>query len=169
MTTDVLQGLAAKQELYELSCRYMRGVDRLDRQLLRSVFHDDAKCDYGFYVGDPDGFADYALRALSAHLSNQHLIGNALYELEGDTAFGEVYFQAYHRIRSDAGETDLFIAGRYVDRYLRRDGVWRIAFRAEVNDWSRTVPAADGYRQRRPNANWGARLDDLVYQRERMF
>jgi hypothetical protein len=163
-----LEELVAKQDLYELSCKYMRGVDRLDRALLRSVFFDDATCNYGFLVGDPDKLVDHAMSALASHLSNHHFIGNAYYELAGEEAFGEIYFQAYHRVRTEEGERDLFISGRYVDRYARRGGVWRIVYRAEVNDWSRTVPAADGYRQRRPDANWGRRLDDLVYHRELM-
>ena len=33
-----LQTLLDKQALYELSCRYMRGLDRTDAELLRSVF-----------------------------------------------------------------------------------------------------------------------------------
>ena len=33
-----LQTLLDKQALYELSCRYMRGLDRTDAELLRSIF-----------------------------------------------------------------------------------------------------------------------------------
>ena len=37
-----LQTLLDKQALYELSCRYMRGLDRTDAELLHSVFWEDA-------------------------------------------------------------------------------------------------------------------------------
>ena len=33
-------------------------------------------------------------------------------------------------------------AGRYVDRFERRDGEWRIARRTVVHDWSRQLPTA---------------------------
>ena len=33
--------LLAKQEIYELVCRYSRGLDRLNPDLLLSVFHED--------------------------------------------------------------------------------------------------------------------------------
>ena len=39
---DRLEGFLAKQEIYELACNYMRGLDRLDKDLLLSVFFDDA-------------------------------------------------------------------------------------------------------------------------------
>ena len=50
--------LLAKQEIADLVARYMRGLDRLDRELLRSTFHDDATTDYGFFQGSPDDFVD---------------------------------------------------------------------------------------------------------------
>ena len=43
-----LERVISKSEIYELVCKYMRGLDRLDKTIFRSVFHDDAYCDYGF-------------------------------------------------------------------------------------------------------------------------
>ena len=53
----------AKQEITDLVGRYMRGLDRLDRDLLPSTFHDDATTDYGFFQGGPDEFVDMAYNA----------------------------------------------------------------------------------------------------------
>ena len=168
MSSDDLAALLAKQEIYELSCTYMRGLDRLDTSLLASVFHDDATVDYGFFRGSASDFIDFAYRALKDHHANHHMIGQVAIELDGDTALGEVYFQAFHRIVDDGQEKDLFIAGRYVDRYTRRDGVWKLAFRSEVNDWTRTDPAADGFFAAAPGALRGARgAADPSSRRER--
>lgn len=162
-----LEELADKQAITDLVARYMRGLDRLDKELLRSTFHDDATTDYGFFTGGPDDFVNMAYGALQDHLANHHMIGQVLIDLEGDIAFGEVYFQAFHRIVTNGEERDLFIAGRYVDRYEKRNGNWKIAFRSEVNDWSRNDPATDGYFADTPNSLRGARKpDDAVYQRE---
>lgn len=164
MTVDEL---LAKQEITDLVGRYMRGLDRLDRELLRSTFHDDATTDYGFFKGGPDEFCDMAMNALKAHLANHHMIGQVLIDVEGDVAFGEVYFQAFHRIVTDGEERDLFISGRYVDRYERRDGTWKFAFRSEVNDWARNDPATDDYFAATPDSLRGARKpDDAIYQRD---
>ena len=62
--SETIETLLAKQEIYELSCRYMRGLDRWDEELLHSVFFDDAYCEYGFINGSPKEFIDYAISAL---------------------------------------------------------------------------------------------------------
>ena len=110
MSGEALETLLAKQEIYEPSCRYARGLDRLDRALLASVFAKDAYCEYGFYDGPYEAFVDFAMNALGGHVANQHLLGNVLIEVEGDEAFGEVYFQAYHKLETEEGFEDLVIS-----------------------------------------------------------
>ena len=163
-----VEELLAKQEITDLVGLYMRGLDRLDKPLLRSVFHDDATTDYGFFQGGPDAFVDMAYNALQDHLANHHMIGQVNIDVEDEVAFGEVYFQAFHRIVTDGEERDLFISGRYVDRYEKRDGSWKIAFRSEVNDWARNDPATDDYFQSNTQSLRGGRLDDAVYNREEL-
>lgn len=149
-----------REEIRELSRRYMRGLDRLDGDLLRSVFAADATVDYGFFQGGAADFVDFALGVLSDHLANHHFIGQMMVDVQGDTAVGEIYFQAFHRVVQDGEEKDLFIAGRYLDRYEKRAGLWRISFRSEVNDWSRTDPAADEALTGNPAAIIGKRAQD---------
>ena len=139
----LLDELLSKQEIYERLCDYMRGQDRLDPVLHRSVFWDDARTDYGIYKGDADGFVEFAQNALRPHKSNQHLIGQVRIDLEGDVGFGEVYFIAFHRLEIEGEDRDLFVAGRYVDRYERRDGVWKIVDRIGVHDWTRYEEPCD--------------------------
>ncbi len=161
--------LVARAEIYDLLCDYMRAQDRLDPVLHRSVFHDDATTDYGAYVGGPDGFVAFAQGVLTPHLANHHMIGQARIEVEGDIAFGEVYFQAHHRVVESDGEYDLFVSGRYVDRYERRGGTWKIAHRSERVDWVRHEPAADAWLKNAPKLPWGARgAEDLSSQREKL-
>ena len=162
---QAIQTLLDKQAIYELSCRYMRGLDRLDADLLLSVFWEDAYCEYGFINDGAPTFIVFAISALRDHESNHHMIGNTLIDLEGDEAFGEVYFHAYHKVKSDNGFDDLIVAGRYLDRYERRDGVWKMAYRSERVDWSRTTPTQDPYYQMMPDSLVGGRLDDAVYDR----
>ncbi len=153
----------------DLPALYMRGLDRLDRDLLRAQFWDDAYVDYGIYAGDADGFADFCMVALKDHIRNHHIIGQNLVEVVGDMAYGEVYFQAYHRVRREDGTLrDMVIAGRYIDRYERRGGVWKFAYRSEVVDWARDDPAADDFIAGSGNI-WGERKpDDPLYNRSAM-
>jgi hypothetical protein len=162
-----IEEVIAKQEITDLVGRYMRGLDRLDKPLLRSTFHDDASTDYGFFTGGPDEFVAMAYNALKEHLANHHMIGqvNIDLDLNNNRAFGEVYFQAFHRIVTDGEERDLFISGRYVDRYEKRRDEWKLAFRSEVNDWARNDPASDNYFTTNPKSLRGRRLDDLSYEK----
>lgn len=162
--TMTIEELIAKQEIADLVGQYMRGLDRLDPVLLRSVFHDTAYMDYGFFKGGPDEFVEMAYNALKDHLANHHLIGQTNIEIQQDVAVGEIYFQAFHRIVVNDEQRDLFISGRYVDRYEKLDGEWKIMYRSEINDWARDDPATDGYFELQPDSLRGARKpDDPIY------
>ncbi len=149
-----------REEIRELSRRYMRGLDRLDGPLLKSVFAADATVDYGFFQGSATDFVDFALGVLTDHQANHHFIGQMMVDVQGDTAVGEIYFQAFHRLVQEGEEKDLFIAGRYLDRYQKEAGQWRIVFRSEVNDWSRTDPATDEALTGNPAAIIGKRAPE---------
>ncbi|CAH0991011.1 hypothetical protein SIN8267_01112 [Sinobacterium norvegicum] len=166
MSTNTLESLIAKQDITELIYNYMRGLDRWDKALLQSVFFDDAWCEYGFINTSATKFVDFALAALKTHQANQHMVGNILIDIEGDEAFAEVYFRAYHKVEVDGVFQDIIIAGRYLDRYEKRSGVWKMAYRSELVDWSRTEPTNDPYFEQAPDSLFGARNDDAVYDRD---
>lgn len=159
-----LETLLAKQAIGELSSRYMRGLDRRDRDLLLAQFGGDGWCEYGFMNASSTELIDFSLQALANHVANQHLIGNTLIDVEGNEAYGEVYFQAYHKVPSEARFDDMIIAGRYIDRYECREGTWKLAYRSEVVDWSRSSPSNDPYFELVPDTLRGGRQDDPVYR-----
>lgn len=164
-----LQLLIDKQEIFELSARYMRGLDRLDLVLLKSVYWPDATDARGFIDGNAHDFCQFAIDLLAAHHANHHMIGQALIDVEGDTAFGEIYFQAFHRVVENGAERDFWVIGRYIDRYERRYGVWKIAHRAELNDSCANHPASDDWLRNTPQALRGARGEaDLSYNRNKL-
>ncbi len=141
-----VRDLAARRDITDAVQRYMRGQDRLLPDLHRSAFHEDAFVDCGLYAGSAHGFVDFAQGFLGDLKGSQHLIGQVRIEMDGEAAAnGEVYFIAWHRLVEEDGEKDLIVAGRYVDRYEKRRGEWRIAKRREIIDWARTDPAADGF------------------------
>jgi hypothetical protein len=172
MTQDLdprLQLLIDKQEIFELSVNYMRGQDRLDVELQKSVYWPDATDARGFINGNGHDFCEFACNLLKDHLVNHHILGQALIEVEGDTAFGEIYFQAYHRVIEHGIERDFWMIGRYVDRYERRDGVWKIAHRSELNDSCYVHAATDDWLRSTPDALRGSHnMDDFSYQRDKL-
>jgi hypothetical protein len=156
--------------IIDLAALYMRGLDRLDEALLTAQFWPDARCEYGIFSGAPADFAVFCMAALKDHARNHHMLGQHLIDFAGaDEAFGEVYYQAYHRTTDDAGaKRDLIIAGRYVDRYERRSGVWRIAYRSELVDWLRDDPASDAMLDAAPFIIGARKPADPLYHRETM-
>lgn len=131
--------------IIDLAALYMRGLDRLDGELLAAQFWPEARCEYGIFSGSPADFAGFCMAALQDHDRNHHMLGQHLIDFSAaDEAYGEVYYQAWHRTTDEAGgKRDLVIAGRYVDRYERRGGVWKIAYRSELVDWLRDDTASD--------------------------
>ncbi|MCZ8369047.1 MAG: nuclear transport factor 2 family protein [Porphyrobacter sp.] len=156
--------------IIDLAALYMRGLDRLDGDLLVSQFWPEAACEYGIFSGSPADFADFCMAALKDHDRNQHMLGQHLIDFTTpDEAFGEVYYQAYHRTTDEAGaKRDLVIAGRYVDRYERRGGIWKIAYRAELVDWLRDDPASDAMLDAAPFIIGARKPADPLYDREVM-
>jgi ketosteroid isomerase-like protein len=113
---------------------YCRAVDRLDRDLLLSVYHEDAIDDHGVFVGGPGAFADWVMELHArAQDSTQHVITNHTCELDGDVAHAETYWMFASMNKHGAPLT--LSGGRYIDRLERRNGRWAIALRKCVADW----------------------------------
>jgi ketosteroid isomerase-like protein len=127
--------LQDRQAIDDCLMSYSRGIDRHDRELLRSVYHDDAVDDHGMFVGSPDEFIDWAFGMHEAsHLSHQHCIFNRTCDLDGDTAHVESYYMFVGM--NQRGAPLAMSGGRYIDRFEKRDGRWAIAARVCVRDWA---------------------------------
>lgn len=157
------------EEIRNLAALYMRGLDRLDAALLIEQFWDDAYLNYGIYEGDVPGFAAFCMEALGDNHRNHHMIGQHTIDFDGDEAFGEVYYQAYHKVTDEAGhDRDVFISGRYVDRYERRSGIWKIAYRSELVDWATDAPSSDAFLETSGFLIGKRKPDDPLYNRSGM-
>jgi hypothetical protein len=160
--------LAARRDISDAVQRYMRGLDRLDRDMQRSAFHDNAEIDCGLMAGKVDAFVDFCQEFLGSMDGSHHLLGQVRIELDGDRARGECYFQAWHGTRGSDGEPrDLVIAGRYIDDYRCIDGDWRISRRVLLTDWVTDLPADHSFFENSPGALRGGRRGEDYSQRPR--
>lgn len=153
MNNDTLQTLLDRQAITDKLHQYCRAMDRIDDDLGRSVFHQDAQADYGeMYQGSGYGFIDFVHQAHLGMWVHQHALSNILIDLQGDRAGSEAYVTATFRIRNADGTlTGMRSHGRYIDHWERRDGVWRIAQRRYIHDmdekWSTEMAfAPQGHR-----------------------
>jgi hypothetical protein len=114
-------------------------VDRGDVELVASVYHPDGTDDHGSFVGLGSDFAVYVTTRLpERYQATQHTIANTIVDFVDDgVAHVESHVCARH-VRADGDEElvlDTF-GGRYVDRFERRDGAWKIASRVVVHEWN---------------------------------
>jgi hypothetical protein len=88
-----------------------------------------------------DGFIEFVGPALARFERTSHFLGNMLIDVDlaKDVARAETYAVAYHRYHDEERRaTDMTAGLRYVDRFERRDGEWRIARRVCAFEWRRT-------------------------------
>jgi len=167
-TDRTLQALLDREAIRDCLYRYCRGIDRLDEESLRSAYWPDATDRHGAYDGPAAGFIDRALQKLRVAGRMVHMLGNILIELRGDAAAAESYFLAFQEnAAADGSAQETLLCGRYVDRFERRDGEWRIAARTVTYDWVRAAPlpsglGAEAFGVRQPTG--GRRPDDPIYQ-----
>jgi SnoaL-like protein len=141
-----LEALCAKDDIRDCLSRHARGVDRVDRDLLRGAYWPDATESHaGRYDGPAYEFIDSLLpQLLEGQGSAQKLLGQSYIELHDARAAVETYFASYNRMRNKASALiDVFVGGRYLDAMVRRGDEWRIARRVVVFDWFRESAAYD--------------------------
>jgi ketosteroid isomerase-like protein len=139
---EVLAVLTAEREITRVLYRYCHAVDRHDMQELLSVYHPDAADEHGSYAGDAKGFVAYLdERMPRVYQATMHVLSNISIDVRGDVAFTESYVTASHLIRPEHGGGLFWFAGRYIDRFEKRSGEWRIAHRRLLRTWE-VEPAA---------------------------
>lgn len=131
MTVDQLLD---REAIRDCMYRYCRGIDRADEAALRSAYWEDATDSHGAYQGSAAGFIAQALPKLRAGGRRVHQVSNILIELHGDVAAVESYFLAFQAAAAAPAKATL-LCGRYVDRFEKRAGEWRVAARMVVYDW----------------------------------
>ena len=116
--------------------RYSRAIDRVDADLLRTVYWPDGWDSHSIFDGPVSEFIPWVVETLNGMIATQHFLGNISIDLEGDDAYTEIYFQAHHKVAGANGEEhDAIAAGRYLDHFERRGTEWRIKHRRAVFDW----------------------------------
>lgn len=132
---SAIRELLDREAIRDCLYRYCRAIDRCDGDLLRSVYWPGANDDHGTWSGPIEEFVPFVIPVLESRQQTSHRISNVLIRIDGDEARVESYFDAYERpVRKDGTPNDVTVNGRYLDRFERRDGEWRIADRKVITD-----------------------------------
>ena len=133
--------------LNQLAYRYAKAVDSCDVALFQSIFTPDGRM-RSYHPDAEQPFADLTGRAQLAVVpdtmrgmygATTHMMTNHLVEVDGDSATGEVLCTARHL----EGATSINVIIRYIDRYARHQGEWRIADRQIRFLWSERHEVTD--------------------------
>jgi SnoaL-like domain len=151
-----LEELDAKEQIRSVISRYPRGVDRTDPSVTQSTMWPDARLVDGHVQGNGTADIDRLIGEYVATIlaSTHHMNGNMIIDVKGNFATAETYAIVHHRTyptpeSNDAvvgarnlpqadmnKEHELIIGMRYLDRFEKRGGIWKIIERKLVFDWS---------------------------------
>ena len=148
MTQSASDERGDRDELRSLMFRYAQAVDRRDYAAFQEIFAEEAVLTgYREDPESPDALFRYegraviqeSLKAIERYEKTFHLVGNSLFEVSGDGGEGESYCMAHHIYRRDGIAWNRTMAIRYQDRFVRREGQWRILSRALRIDFEMDV------------------------------
>ena len=154
--------VADRMAIHEVLATHCRGVDRADEAALKSAYWTDAEVAYGGFEGLAHQFCEMLPKSIVRFAHTQHSISNVLIQFSdggvggsGDSASPErrtqaaveTYVTAYHYLSdpeqsSESGDTEMIFLGRYLDRFERRDAVWKISHRRVLMDWNQNQSAS---------------------------
>ncbi|GAA4353697.1 hypothetical protein GCM10023165_44140 [Variovorax defluvii] len=159
-----LLALLDERDIRDVLLRYCRGVDRCDTELIASCYHDDAIDDHGNWVAHGrDAARGIVERVKPGTDPAMHFLGNVRIEVDGDTAFTESYLLAFRAFGRDDKRYTRTRALRFVDRFTRRNGEWRISERMVTDDWNRIDEVIEAM-QEADQFRYGSKdRDDPVY------
>jgi ketosteroid isomerase-like protein len=166
-----LDELEARTQIEDCLKRFARAVDRQDWRSARSLYHDDAFDDHGFFKGPPDAFLD-AIAGMHAHQDHSmHFNTNVLIEFQAkDRAFVETYVLVLQRYTAAAEGVApgsfgkrVFASARYLDRFEKRQGEWRVVHRTLVFGDMEAAPMSEPCRFPPGFVEQKHGLDDVLY------
>ncbi|MBK7949280.1 MAG: nuclear transport factor 2 family protein [Deltaproteobacteria bacterium] len=134
--------LLDQQEIERVIHDYCRGIDRRDLALVRSCYHDDATDHHGSFFGTADEYVVWVDKLLARYRFTTHALNQVTVEFgpDPDRAAVETYGISVHRGDPAKPHQNLATAFRYLDRFERRAGRFKIASRVAIGEWSLRLP-----------------------------
>ena len=161
--------IADRMAIQDVMYKWCRAIDRLDADGMRAAFHPEAIDNHGAYNGNIEGLVKWICERHKPIPFSSHQVSNLLIEFATpDLALVETYIRTLQRYPAEAKASlaqlaggqagkpgvgvDLLTASRYVDRFERRNGEWRIALRTLIQDWKQFIDVPEN--APKPKADW---------------
>ncbi len=156
LESDIKQ-VADDSAILQNEMKYTRGLDRHDEPLTREAYWPDAVITYGNVVPVVE-IGSWANSVHSKRAAHQHHVTGLTLDIEGDTAHEEGYILFTADVQRDTrfdtngtpspgrllkGTRATLGTGRYINRYERRDGQWKMVVHEYVHDLSVSFEPVD--------------------------
>jgi hypothetical protein len=149
MTAEEIQSWVDKSALTELVAKLSAAVDRADKAAIIDCYAPQSYDDHGGFKGTGSEFAEMicAPAGRAEQLTMHHLLGQSVFDVQGDEGWGETFFVMNALI---GGQVTAGY-GRYIDYFQRFGDGWKLTYRRVVPDV--TIPGDDA------SQYWQARRD----------
>lgn len=141
LETKVLE-LWDKSEITEIMYKFARSLDRMDGELMKACYWEDATEEHQdpiypdkfFYIGNAHTFVPIAMKGFESLKVAHHIVTNPIIELDGDVARAEAYVYAYHIHEEDGVDIEGILFGRHLFNFEKRNDQWKIMHRSTIFD-----------------------------------
>jgi hypothetical protein len=125
------QELSDVREIIDVMNRYTTALDTRNWEMLEATMAPDGQADFGNLAGvgvldSPQALVDLCRRSLQDLRATQHLQGNFVVTVDGDTAQASCYLQANHFQEGLPGGDTFVVWGKYRDDFVRTEDGWKI-------------------------------------------
>jgi SnoaL-like domain len=141
---SMVEELRDREAIRDVITGIARGVDRFDQKLLATYVHPEASLD----MGGPSAvtgaaFVDMLKSPAQAPKGRMHVVSNQRIVLNGAEAWSESHVLSCQTIMVGEEEQTRIRAGRYLDRFTKHDGAWKLVARTFVDEWGRVDALKD--------------------------
>lgn len=130
--TATLAWLRDREVIKDVYSRYAYGVDSLDVDLVRSVFHPECTVIGTMEEGSVADYVAAMMEGLVPYAATMHFKGNQYVEIDGDRAFVETWVLGHHFEAADSPIDSLILVLRYCDELVRVGDGWQIIHREAI-------------------------------------
>jgi SnoaL-like domain len=144
---DASQHLVDESEIRRVRSLWAFARDQGDWETVASLFHPNAPVSISWYKGTVEGFVENSRRMFGQgkpETRSKHWFGNDRLTLNGNRALLETDVEVRARDNIDGVLCDFTYEGRFLDRFEKHNGAWKIAQWTCLYDADRVAPAVPG-------------------------
>ncbi|QDX81671.1 DUF4440 domain-containing protein [Denitratisoma sp. DHT3] len=129
-----LETLLAEREIQRAIVRMARAMDERDWPALDDILLPDATANLGMGpLAGRDTIVAFIRTFLDDCGPTQHLLGNVLIDVAGDTATSRCYVSDMHKGAGEKSHLTFSTLGDYHDTWRKVDGRWFMSHRAKLS------------------------------------